>query len=77
MPRKKKTPSEGEGARMARIMRAQRRYITKLEQAILTGATRCEAWANASRDHGWSTHQVEANNKLAAELRAVLEAKPQ
>lgn len=33
-------------------------------------ADQLDAWAKESREGGWSTHQVEANRKMALECRA-------
>jgi len=44
--------------------------LGKLEMA----AAKCELWAHDSRTGGWSTHQVDANLKLASELRVFVAA---
>lgn len=40
-----------------------------LRKVLIDAANQCDEWAEQSRKGGWSTHQVEANTKLANELR--------
>jgi hypothetical protein len=46
-----------------------RRALEKAEQLFSNVADQCDAWARESRDGGWSTHQVDANRKMAVMCR--------
>ena len=43
--------------------------LTSARNSLLTAARRCDQWAVESQNGGWSTHQVDANLKLAHGLR--------
>lgn len=45
--------------------------IKELETAIIKIANQLDAWAFASKQHGWSTHQVEPMKKEADNLRCI------
>lgn len=44
---------------------------TELIAELEAAADQCDRWAKQSQSGGWSTHQVEANTKLADRLRRV------
>lgn len=49
-----------------------RSKLEEAEGALTEAAAKCEAWAAESRAGGWSTHQVDANHKLADRLGRTL-----
>ena len=42
--------------------------LTEAVHVMRSAAHTCLSWARQSREGGWSTHQVEANERLAQEL---------
>lgn len=43
--------------------------VEALETTLIAAANTCDKWAEESHSGGWSTHQVDANKKLADDLR--------
>ena len=37
-------------------------------EMLVKAAKQCERWAEESREGSWSTHQVDANRRLAEEI---------
>lgn len=50
---------------------ANEALIKELVEALEDAAKTCEAWEQESRNGGWSTHQVNANFRLANDLRRI------
>lgn len=52
-----------------KLLSAAAACISARAQVMLAAADLCDSWAIASQSGGWSTHQVEANRRLAQQLR--------
>lgn len=66
----KRRADDAEAERDAASAEAERlrEAVGILSGAVLDAATACARWAEQSETGGWSTHQVEANRRLATDL---------
>jgi len=63
---------EVEAQANAHLIVAAPELLTELKREVLVledMADLCDAWANESKDGGWSTHQVKAHREAANECR--------